>query len=74
MAAWVIRSFFAARTEERLKNERDAASVSGKTQEIRADAKAKEAALLHERQKKEDAIHAADSGSVSAGLDDMFER
>jgi len=69
-----VRSFFAARTEERLTKERDTALADVKVQSIKAEAKANETKLQNEQQKREDAIHAADSGGIASQLDAMSRR
>jgi hypothetical protein len=72
VVGWIARGFLAARTEERLTKERDAALAGAKEQAIKAAAKAREADVLHKQQKTEDAIHVADGGDISARLDSMY--
>ena len=72
--AWIVRSFFARRAEERMAQERDAALAAAKQQEIKATAKAKEVDLLNEQQKREDSIHATSGDDTLDRLNQLFKR
>ena len=70
--AWIVRGFFAERTEARLTKERNAALTEAEGQKIKAEAKTLEAEVLHRQQEKEGAIHAADTPGIASRLDDLF--
>ena len=74
VAAWVLRGFFAGRTEARLAGERDAARVDAERRTSQAEARRIESEIRHNQQKTEDAIHAESSDGVSARLDGLFRR
>jgi putative Mn2+ efflux pump MntP len=73
IGAWLIRSFFAERTEKKLTTERDAALVDAESAAITARAKSWEADKIRDQQKREDAIHAQDTAGLGNDLDNMFK-
>ena len=74
LAAWILRGFFAGRTEVRLERERDTARVDAERRHSQAEARRVESEIRSNQQKTEDAIHAEPHDGVSARLDDLFRR
>ena len=73
LAAWFLRGFLANRKEQKLTQQRDTALITGKQQQINAQAHRQQAAIQQKQQQKEDAINAGDTNSISAELDGMFD-
>lgn len=72
--AWILRGFFAGRTEARLSKERDTARVDAERRRSQSEARRNEAEIRGNQQKTEDAIHAESPEGVASRLDDLFRR
>ena len=73
-AAWLVRSFFAERKEQKLTQERDNAKVQADVAHIAAIAKGQEVAKLKQQQKTEGEIRAkVDPNTRVARANNMFK-